>query len=99
MLGDSSMPYVTAAAARRNLTPPEIARRYGIATAKVIGWIRSGELAALNLATSTRTRPRYSVTLEALEEFERHRAVVAKTDDPGIQRIRRRANPSVKEFF
>ena len=30
----------------RNLTPPAIARRYGVATKKVIDWIRAGEMVA-----------------------------------------------------
>ena len=84
---------------RRNLTPPAIARRYGVATAKVTDWIRTGELAALNLARRGCTRPRYSITPEALEQFEQARAVVPDGGLSTTQRLRRRAAPGVKEFF
>jgi excisionase family DNA binding protein len=39
-------------------TPPEIARRLGVGPEKVLAWIRSGELAAVNLATTRHGRPR-----------------------------------------
>jgi transposase len=58
------------------LKPPAIAKRYGVSNAKVIGWIRSGELAAINLASRGCTRPRYAVSPESLEQFERARQVV-----------------------
>ena len=60
---------------RRNMTPPEVADRYGVSTAKVLIWIRQGELRALNLAHRECIRPRYSISADALEEFERARTV------------------------
>lgn len=60
---------------RRNMTPPEVADRYGVSTAKVLKWIRQGELRALNLAHRECIRPRYSISVEALKEFERARTV------------------------
>jgi len=84
-------------AQRRNLTPPEIARRYGVATAKVIAWIRTGELAALNLAHRGCVRPRYSITPDALEQFEASRRVVPDGGESTTQRLRRRA-AGIKEF-
>jgi len=87
-------------APRRNLTPPDIARRYGVATAKVIGWIRNGELVALNLARRGCTRPRYSITHESLEQFEQARRVVPDGGLSTTQRLRRRAAGGVvKEYF
>ena len=73
------------------------ARRYGVATAKVISWIRQGELAALNLANCTCTRPRFSVTPEALEQFERSRLVVPESVPS--TRVRRRPVAKLKRFF
>jgi hypothetical protein len=84
---------------RRNLTPPEIARRYGVATAKVVRWIRDGELAALNLANRGCTRPRYSVTPEALEAFERARTVVPSGPGENNRKRRHQRATGVKEFF
>ena len=52
------------------VTPPELARRYRVATKKVLGWIRTGELAAMNLANRGCTRPRYIIPDEAIAEFE-----------------------------
>jgi hypothetical protein len=88
-----------AAEKRRNRTPPEIARQYRVANAKVIDWIRKGELAALNLARHGCTRPRYSVTPEALDAFERARAVIPRTGDSITKRLRRQKKGNVKEFF
>jgi hypothetical protein len=81
---------------QRNLTPPEIARRYRVGTKKVISWIATGELAALNLASSSSTRPRYSVTPEALEEFEVARRVIPEAGP--VRRRRRRLPSGVKQF-
>jgi hypothetical protein len=85
---------------RRNLTPPEIARRYGVATAKVVRWIHDGELIALNFANRGCTRPRYSITPEALKEFERARTVAPSGGGESVRTLRRRRTPgTVKEFF
>lgn len=81
---------------RRNSTPPEVAHRYGVATAKVINWIRTGELEALNLANRGCHRPRYSITPEALESFERSRQVIPTAP---IKRLRRRSAGSDKDYF
>jgi hypothetical protein len=45
---------------------------------KVRAWIRSGELVAINTATSLCGKPRFVITPEALERFERGRQVVAR---------------------
>jgi excisionase family DNA binding protein len=37
---------------KKKLTPPEIARLWGVSADKVLTWIRSGELKAMNAATS-----------------------------------------------
>ena len=57
------------------ISPPEVAKRYGVSTRKVIGWIDRGELVALNLAENPNgQRPRYRVRLADLEAFEQRRA-------------------------
>jgi hypothetical protein len=84
---------------RRNLTPPDIAKQLGVATGKVLGWIRTGELKALNLANRGCRRPRYSVSPEALEEFERARAVVPNCDAGKKRRLRRQNKSAVKNYF
>jgi hypothetical protein len=83
---------------RRNSTPPEVARRYGVATSKVINWIRTGELSALNLAHRGCTRPRYSIPAEALERFEEARTVIPDGGESATRRLRRQPT-NVKQFF
>ena len=61
--------------AREKFTPPEIARRFGIAEAKVITWIEAGELRAINAATKPNGRPRYLIDVCDVQAFERRRAV------------------------
>ncbi len=83
----------------RNLTPPQIAERLGVAPRKVISWIVSGELQALNLAHRGCMRPRYSVSPAALAAFERARTVVPTSDDNATSKLRRRQRHVVKEYF
>jgi helix-turn-helix protein len=58
-------------------TPPRLAKRYGVSVDKVIRWILAGELAAMNLATTTTGRPRYKITQESVEAFEARRTVLS----------------------
>ena len=83
----------------RSSTPPVIGRRYGVAPAKVIGWIESGELSALNLAGPDCTRPRYHVTEAALEQFEASRRVVPDGGPSAIRRLRRKSAGATKDYF
>jgi hypothetical protein len=62
----------------------------------VRGWIRRGELLALNVADSKCGRPRFVVTPEALEQFERSRA--AATPDKPVPRRKRRPAGMI-DFF
>ena len=55
---------------RRKYTVPELARLWGVSTNKISGFIRSGELAATNLATSLSCRPRYAIDVDDVKEFE-----------------------------
>jgi transposase len=54
-------------------TVRDLARRYRVGVARVIGWIDRGELRALNRRDDRSARPAYVVTPEALAEFERRR--------------------------
>lgn len=79
----------------RFLSPPAIAERYGVDPAKVLCWIRRGELRAVNVATNNGGRPRYRISPADLAVFEAARAVT-----PPAPRIRRRrADPNVIAFF
>ncbi len=59
------------------LTPPELGRQIGVDPAKVIAWILSGQLAAVNCATRSTGRPRWKISPQAVEDFARRRAAPA----------------------
>jgi excisionase family DNA binding protein len=63
----------TANGDRTKLTPPELARRWGVSSDKVRAWIESGELRAINLATRPSGRPRYRIDLADVLAFEQRR--------------------------
>ncbi len=75
---------------RTKITPPEVARLWGIRPSKVLAWIRSGELRAIDASERPGVgRPRYRIDLADLADFERRRAV-RKPEPPQ----RRRPPPS-----
>jgi excisionase family DNA binding protein len=81
--------------ASRYLTPPEIAKRYGVDEHKVHHWIQTGELPAVNVATNTGGRPRYRISPSDLAIFE-----LARTVGPQVKAVRRRRkDPLIHEFF
>ena len=80
---------VAVAIARRKYTPPQIAGMFGIDVMKVIAWIKSGELKAIDASTRRGERPRYLVDVADLETFEQARAVVP----PPPRAERRKAPP------
>ena len=49
----------------RYMTTGQIAERLGVKKSKVLAWIRSGELVAVNLATKQQGQPRYHVSEQA----------------------------------
>jgi hypothetical protein len=80
----------------RYLTPPEYARSRGVDAHKIAALIKSGELEAVNFATSTGGRPRWKISPEAIAIFEAARSA---TPAPKIVRCRRRKTPGIVEFF
>jgi hypothetical protein len=79
----------------RAKAPPAIAKHYAVGVGTVLGWIRSGELAAINVGSGAK-RPRWRIMPDALEAFERRRAAQPATKPA---RRRRKADPAVIEFF
>lgn len=79
---------------KRKLTPPEIARLWGITPDKVLVWIRSGELRAIDASTSQGERPRYLVDIDDLAAFERSRSTAPKAE----AKPARRRRPDVKQY-
>ena len=81
------------AALPQTLTPPMVARRLRVKPEKVVAWVRSGQLRALNVSNGT--RPRYRIDPADLAIFEKRRAVVA----PAKPSRRRRRSTNVIQFF
>lgn len=63
----------------RYLTAAEVAERLKIDKRKIIEWITSGELRAVNVATDTSQRPQWRIPPDAVIEFEQQRAGGKKT--------------------
>ena len=77
----------------RYLSPPAVAEMLGIEAAKVVRWIRRGELRAINVADVNGKRPRWRISPEALEEFFRSRE-----SRPAPKPIRRRRQSQPADF-
>jgi hypothetical protein len=79
----------------RGYTTADVARRLRVSKNKVIGWIRRGELPAVNTAAVLCGKPRWVITPDALARFERRRA----GGPPPQQPTRRRQKPPVKDYY
>ncbi len=69
----------------RWLTPPQVAEQLAVDPAKVLTWIRSGALAAVNVGEGP-LRPRFRVSPEALSDFLRRRQTTPPTPRPRRRR-------------
>lgn len=78
------------------MTPPEIAKLLRVSPDKILGWIRSGRLKAVNLGNGY-CRPRYRVSRESLETFLNLRAV--QPPPPHIPRRRKHVSDEIIQFF
>ena len=78
------------------LSPQDIATSRGINVIKVLTWIKSGELRAVNVATCAGRLPRWRISPADLEAFDAARAAVPQA--PVSRRPRRKAG-HVVEFF
>jgi excisionase family DNA binding protein len=77
-------------------TVQDLQRRYGVTVHTVLGWIRSGELRAVNVGRRPGAKkPRWRITQEALDSFEQLRTPTSSA--PPARRRNRPAN--VIEFY
>ena len=73
----------------------DICDKFAVGEHTVLGWIRRGELKAINVSRKPTGRPKWRVTQEALQEFE-----LARTPTPTPPRTRRRKRAGdVIEFY
>lgn len=84
---------------RKWRTPPDIAADLGCKPESVIGWIRRGELDAVDVSSRPGSgRPRFRVSEEALQEFLARRSV----QPPPKRSVRRKLRDddvNVIEFY
>ncbi len=81
---------------RTKLTPPQLAKRWGISPEKVIAWIKRGELAAIDVSATRGGRPRYRIDETDIADFEQSRRVVTELPRPSPRKPR--GNDTI-EFF
>ena len=81
---------------RTKITPPALAREYGVEPNKVLTWIRNGELRAIDASTIRGARPRYLINCADIAAFEAARSAGPV---PKVSRVRRRSDPGVTKFF
>ncbi len=81
---------------KRKHTPPEVAAMWGIAPDKIISWIKSGELRAIDASQKRGQRPRYLIDVDDLADFEARRAA---TPPPKPRPRRRKPQQSVTEYY
>jgi hypothetical protein len=84
---------------KRKRSVPEVAKLWGVSTKKVLHFVKTGQLKAINLAASPSNRPRYAIDIEDIEKFERSREVVPEANRCAARKSRRPKPREVKQFF
>ena len=79
------------------LTPPALAKRWGITPEKIIAFIRRGELRAFDVASPGSNRPRFRIPADAVVEFENRRS--AKQPAKVARRKRKKQDDSFVNYF
>ena len=69
-----------AATTRTKVTPPQLAAEWGIDPAKVLRWIRAGELRAIDVSTVRGGRPRFLIDRADIAAFEAARSAPIISD-------------------
>ena len=85
------------------LTPADVAAMWGVAHDKVLEFIKTGELAAFNVASKRSSRPQFRVTLTAVKAFQERRSGrdPARSAPPVTPRrtSSKKPQPSNREYF
>jgi hypothetical protein len=81
-------------APREYYSPLQVAKQLGIEPAKTVGWIKRGELCAVNVADKNGKRPRWRVASGALDDFLKPRTV-----RPPVKTSRRKRPTDFETFF
>jgi hypothetical protein len=81
------------------LTPPALAKLWGLKASTVVGWIRSGELRAFDVARKGTTRPRYRIPVSALSEFQEKRQAVKPKRQRRSRIVKTEDRPGFVEYY
>jgi transposase len=73
----------------------DICDRFSVGEHTVLGWIRTGELRAIDVSRTKGKRPKWRISAEALEQFE----LTRMTAPPAPRTPRRRKPAGVLEFY
>jgi hypothetical protein len=83
--------------------PAQVAEMWGISHDKVLGFIKSGELRAFNVASKSSRRPQFKIPSDALREFEEQhsgRDPARSRPPPSGRRSSRKSSASPpREYF
>ena len=77
-------------------TTAQVARDLGVNQSKVLGWIKRGELAAVNVANRANGRPRWRIPAASFEAFVARRSAAPT---PKVTRRRKSPQKHIIEFF
>ena len=80
-------------------TPNDIANRFGVKATKIIAWINSGELLAINAATRMGGKPRWKISPTSLANFEASRASKPTAIAIPARQRKTRIDPSNVDYF
>jgi hypothetical protein len=83
---------------KHTYSPPELAKRWGVNAAKVLRFIKSGQLSAFDVSSTPGGRPRWRIPIGAVEAFEAKRAAVAPAK-PARRSRRRKPSSDIIEFY
>lgn len=75
----------------------DIRERYAVGEHTVLGWIKSGQLQAINVGRAAGGKPKWRITEEAVKAFELLRSSEAPAPKP-VRRTRKRSADQVVFF-
>jgi hypothetical protein len=78
---------------------PVLARFLGVDQDKILGWIHSGELLAIDVSERRGGRPRWRIPAEAWQAFCVARSNQATLPPPRAARRRRRETSDIIQFY
>jgi hypothetical protein len=82
----------------RSVTPPALAKELGVAVEKVLHWIRTKQIEAINVSTDPTMRARWVISREAIDAFFARRANTAIPSPEPVRRPRRQQQ-DITEYF